>query len=140
LASRLAGFTEVPIDEQDYNSEEEEMADLIADNKIAELAEWNQIRLNDQLAKLNSKLDDIEVSGYNDIDLTEIAEGLFRPTLDPSSTGSQVTGEDVTAVSNSLSGAYQGAPRENAMRSVTCPSCGEEFSIDINEIPRPPAN
>lgn len=140
LASRIAGFTEVPVDEQDYESEEEEMADLIADNKIAELSEWNAIRLNDQLASLNTKLDDIEISGYSDIDLSELAEGLFSPSLDPAPARSEVTGEDVTAVSNSLSGEYQGAPRENAMRSVTCPSCGEEFSIDINEIPRPPAN
>lgn len=140
LASRIAGFTHVPIDEQDYESEEQEMADLIADNKIAELAEWNAIRLNDQLAGLNAKLDDIEVSGYSDIDLSELAEGLFSPTLEPAPSRSEVTGEQVTAVSDALSGDYQGAPKADAMRSVTCPSCGEDFSIDINEIPRPPSS
>ena len=140
LASRLAGFTEVPIDEQDYNSDEEEMADLIADNKIAELAEWNAIRLNDQLANLNVKLEDIELSGYSDIDLSELAEGLFSPSLDPAHANTAVSEQDVNAVSTALSGEYSGAPKQDAMRSVTCPSCGEEFSINVNEIPRPPPN
>ena len=38
-AARLAGIAEAPVDYQDYDSEAEELADLVADNRIAELAE-----------------------------------------------------------------------------------------------------
>lgn len=38
-AARLNGYTEAPVDYQDYGSESEEKADMIADNRLAELAE-----------------------------------------------------------------------------------------------------
>ena len=41
LAAVRAGFSEVPVDLQDYESEEEELADMVADNDIAELAEMD---------------------------------------------------------------------------------------------------
>src|SRR4030043_702688 len=37
-AAQLLGCKQVPVDLQDYASEEEEMLDLLADNRIAELA------------------------------------------------------------------------------------------------------
>lgn len=39
LAAQKLELTEVPVDRQDYASEAEEWADLIADNRIAELAD-----------------------------------------------------------------------------------------------------
>lgn len=134
MASRIAGFTEVPIDEQDYESEEEELADLIADNKIAELAEWNAIRLSSQLTELNASLEDIEITGFDEIDLSEIAEGLFRPNLEPANDAREVSAEDISSVSNALANNFDGAPaNQSGLRNVICPSCGEEFSININE-------
>ena len=44
-ALRLLGWEKVAIDKQDYANEAEEHADLIADNKIAELAEHLTIEL-----------------------------------------------------------------------------------------------
>ena len=38
-AAKLEGLTEVPVDYQNYTNEAEEYADLVADNRIAELAE-----------------------------------------------------------------------------------------------------
>ena len=37
-AAKLNGWTEVPIDLQDYASRDDELADMVADNQIAELA------------------------------------------------------------------------------------------------------
>ena len=55
----------VPVERQDYASEAEEWADLVADNRIAELASID----NDELAKLLSDLDgldiDMELTGYS---------------------------------------------------------------------------
>jgi hypothetical protein len=136
LASRMAGFDKVPIDEQDYESEEQEMADMVADNKIAELAEWNSIRLNDQLANLNSKIDDIELSGFSDVDLSELAESLYAPELSPASATGEITGEQINAVGDRLTGQFDGAPQSQNLIKITCPHCGDDFSINATEIDR----
>ena len=47
----------VPVERQDYASEAEEWADLVADNRIAELASID----NDELAKLLSELDELDI-------------------------------------------------------------------------------
>lgn len=48
LAARKNGWTKVPIDQQEFFNEADEYAHLIADNKIAELAEHdNEKMLND---------------------------------------------------------------------------------------------
>mgnify|MGYP001606032513 FL=1 len=41
-AARLMGWKEVPVDEQDFASEADEWAHLLADNRLAELAEMDQ--------------------------------------------------------------------------------------------------
>lgn len=134
LASRIAGFTEVPIDEQDYDSKEQELADLVADNRIAELSSWNDIKLNDELAELKSKLEDVEITGFDDIDLSNLAENLFRPTLEPARANGEINQDAINAVGATLSNQFTGSRQE--LRSVTCPSCGDDFSISVNEINR----
>jgi len=131
LASRIAGFTEVPIDEQDYENEEEELADLIADNRIAELSDWNDIKLNDQLAGLKQKLSDVELTGYDDLDLGNLAESLFSPSLDPARANGDLSQDRINAVGTTLNNQFTGNNQE--LRSVTCPSCGDDFSISVND-------
>lgn len=45
-AARANGWTSVPVDRQDYATEADEYADMIADNKIAELAETDMAMVN----------------------------------------------------------------------------------------------
>lgn len=65
LEAALMLGCKVPVERQDYESEAEEWADLVADNRIAELASID----NDELAKLLSDLDeldiDMELTGYS---------------------------------------------------------------------------
>ena len=63
-AALKAGWREVPIDRQDYESEAAEWADLIADNRLAELAECDSEAL---LAMLRSVESDgvLELTGYD---------------------------------------------------------------------------
>ena len=53
---------QVPVDYQDYASEEAELADLLADNKLAELAENDESALADLLGELTGKID-LELAG-----------------------------------------------------------------------------
>lgn len=67
---------DVPIEEQDYESEKDELRDLLADNKLAELAETD----NDALARLLAEMgEDVQFTGFDD---TEI-DRLLREADDP---------------------------------------------------------
>ena len=69
-AAKLAGWLEVPVEVQKYENEAEEYADMIADNKIAELAEDNEERLAELIKELNGKVD-LAALGMDDADLSE---------------------------------------------------------------------
>lgn len=68
-AGILAGFTEVPVDYQDYLTEADEWADMIADNKIAELAEIENDTLKDLLEELDTGEIDISLTGFDEEEL-----------------------------------------------------------------------
>ncbi len=63
LAALLLGSM-VPIDRQDYESEADEWADLIADNRIAELSEIDDTLLAELLAEIGSSEIDLDLTGY----------------------------------------------------------------------------
>ena len=62
---------EVPVDYQDYESEAEELADLVADNRIAELSNLDDDLLRDLMENINSFEFDMELTGF---EISEIAE------------------------------------------------------------------
>ena len=69
LAALSLGLTEVPVDVQDYESEAAEYADLIADNRIAELSNID----NDLLGQLLADTGDFaDVTGYSDSDIDRL--------------------------------------------------------------------
>lgn len=60
------------MDLQDYDSDEEEMADLLADNKIAEKAVNDERMLAEIFAGLDAEGFDMELTGYSDSELAQI--------------------------------------------------------------------
>lgn len=73
LAGKLIGCP-VPVDYQDYATEADEMADLVADNRIAELAEMDK----KMLAEIMSQFDEesISLTGYSESEIDEITASL----------------------------------------------------------------
>lgn len=69
-AAKLLNYDKVPIDYQDYENEAMEWADMIADNKIAEMAEIDDELLKTLLTDLKDIDFDIELSSFtvDDID------------------------------------------------------------------------
>jgi DNA modification methylase len=65
LAALKAGWREVPIDRQDYDSEAAEWADLIADNRLAELAESDSESLLELLQATEAE-GLLALTGYDD--------------------------------------------------------------------------
>jgi len=63
-AAKLLQVEQVPIDRQDYATEADEWADLIADNRIAELAETDDKELSALLGEIADKID-LEAVGFD---------------------------------------------------------------------------
>lgn len=64
LAALTAGYTEVPVDYQDYDSEEQELADIVADNQLARMSEMDTGKLQAILVPLNTNKMNMEMTGF----------------------------------------------------------------------------
>lgn len=84
-AAKLIGC-QVPVEMQSFRTEAEEHAHMIADNRVAELAGWN----DEELAKLLKDIDasDLNLTGFDDADLDNLllavggADGAPEAKLD----------------------------------------------------------
>lgn len=70
LAAKHAGFTEAPVEYQNYKTEAEEIADLVADNRLAELAEMDKGKLAELFAELEPGT--IKLTGYSEEEAEDI--------------------------------------------------------------------
>ena len=66
----------VPVDYQDYASEAEEWADLIADNRLSELSTLDTTMLVDLIGEMDTGEVPVELTGYSEEDLAEIIAAL----------------------------------------------------------------
>lgn len=62
-AAKLLGEEVVPVDRQKYKNEADEWADLIADNKVAELATIDGSKLGDLIVELDQLNFDLDLTG-----------------------------------------------------------------------------
>lgn len=75
-AAHLEGLSEVPVDYQNYASDAEELADLIADNRIAELADPDMQKLAGLFEEIALTDVPIDMTGYTLSEYSEIADAL----------------------------------------------------------------
>jgi hypothetical protein len=77
LAGYEAGSQYAPIEWQDYDNDSAEMADLVADNRIAELAVLDQDAIAGILAELKENTDDLdpELSGFTTEQIEDMIAG-----------------------------------------------------------------
>lgn len=87
LAARLEGMKEAPVDYQNYTNEAEEYADLVADNRIAELAETDNKLLADIFADIDTGEIPMELTGYTEGEVqslvTALSEALHNDLSEP---------------------------------------------------------
>ena len=76
LTAELEELKEVPVEFQNYDSDEAELADLTADNRIAELAEIDTKMLADVFADIDTGVIDFDLSGYTEDEYKDIATAL----------------------------------------------------------------
>lgn len=76
MAAKFAGLEFVPVDFQHYDSMDAELADLLADNKIAELAEIDSKMLADVFADIDLDSVDVDITGYTEGEYEDIMAAL----------------------------------------------------------------
>lgn len=86
MAAELEDLAEVPVDYQNYASEAEELADLTADNRIAELATTDNRMLAEVFADIDTGEIPFLLSGYTEEEygniVTALSEAIHRQELD----------------------------------------------------------
>ena len=75
-AALLEGVKEAPVDYQNYTTEAEEYADLVADNRIAELSETDSKLLADILADIDTGEIPMELTGYTEDEVANLVTAL----------------------------------------------------------------
>ena len=101
-AAQLLDLKQVPIDLQDYKSDALELADLVADNRIAELAETDMVGLKDILESLDTGIIDMEITGFDLGEIEDLMTQFHVPETEPE---------------------YD----ENIETKTKCPKCGYEW-------------
>lgn len=77
-AARLAGLTEAPVELQSYPTPAAEVADLVADNRIAELAEIDFNALSGLLEELRTGPDfDLLLTGFTLAEADDLSAGVL---------------------------------------------------------------
>lgn len=72
MAAEKLGLEKVPVDLQDFKTEADELAHLVADNRIAELSEIDRSSLADIIGELDTGDLDLELTGFELPDLEEL--------------------------------------------------------------------
>jgi hypothetical protein len=123
LAAQKLGLTEVPVDYQDYDSDEAEHADMIADNRIAEIAELDLPMLKDLLQEIDTGVLDMDLTGYTQVDLTDLLTDMtYEPVI-----GTGIVGQDdIDRAQKKLDGATDD---DQHLIEVECPECGHMFRV-----------
>lgn len=104
-AARKLGLDLVPVNVQPFENEAAEWAHLLADNRIAELADIDRDGLAELIKEMEGKID-MELTGFDETAVSEILEqmgdGDFEPTDDDQN-------------------------RLDEVLPLTCPYCEKEF-------------
>ena len=82
-AAHLLGVSSVPVDFQNYESEAAEWADLIADNRIAELARPDMPMLMDLLQDLDTGDFDMDMTGFEFGELERLMTSFADADVEP---------------------------------------------------------
>jgi len=76
MAAKYAGLEFVPVDLQHYDSMDAELADLLADNKIAELSDIDSKMLAEVFADIDTEVLDVDITGYTEDEYEDIMAAL----------------------------------------------------------------
>lgn len=130
VAALALGMVKVPCIEVSHLTQAQKAAYVIADNRLAELSDWNIDMLLDETTSLMDMGFDIELSGIDTDFLNSLTMNIgYEPELNPSANTNQVSNQNVSEATIKLGEAFQQKAIQNLIE-VICPACAEEFNID----------
>jgi len=102
-AARKLGLTQVPVDFQDYINEASEWADMVADNRIAELSSMDEGDLSGLFSEIHDNFPafDMELTGFTEEELP-----TFNPVDPAPSGGSTPTDAETTVALTTLASRF----------------------------------
>ncbi len=81
--ARYLDAREVPVDYQDYKDETEEWQDILADNKIAEMSERDEVAVAAMIKELSDRGANTQLTGYRDQEVEKMLAKLRGEVADP---------------------------------------------------------
>ena len=81
IAAKKLGVQIVPVDYQEFNSDADEMAVLVADNRLAELSETSEEDLKNILSELDGRIE-IDLTGFSDAEVEQLLRDINTDVLD----------------------------------------------------------
>ena len=105
-AARKAGLTEVPCVQVEHLTKTQQRAYVLADNRLALMAEWDQATLATEMEELQGLDIDVESLGFTPHEIDEVLQGFtFEPGMEDG----------------------QGKLDELDPKICKCPKCGHQF-------------
>ena len=126
--AQFLGLQEVPIDLQGYASEAEEIQDLLADNRISELSERNDVEVAALLQQLEEQGTDTIATGYDQASMDKILNRLADAH------GDDDAGADEISIADKLQAKYGvkvGQLWRLGEHRIFCGSCTEAASWKV---------
>ena len=113
LAAQKLRLKEVPVEYQEYETEASELADLMADNRIAELSKNDKRKLLNLFEEFDTGEVDFELSGFEENEYKNLAHQFDEFSFK----GKEEEGEEV------------GSVKAPTSKIIYCPNCGEEIEV-----------
>jgi len=127
FAAKSLGMESVPCVTARGWSDSQKKAYVIADNKLSEGSEWDSSLYFAELKEINESGFDLGLIGFDEnISLD------FHPNLDPTTSHSDVSANDMSKAQNAMSDNMDRLTGDRSARGaeVMCPYCAETFTFD----------
>jgi len=99
-AARLAGLKSAPVEYQNFESEDEELSALLADNKLAELAEIDFSKLTELFKDFDFQ--DLELTGYSQSEYDDLISQFSQLNLPDEDEPAEITGKNAFTQSGDI--------------------------------------
>lgn len=131
MAAKKLGLEEVPVIVLDHLTDVQQQALVIADNKLALNAGWDDALLSEQLLALANEEFDLNAIGFGEDDLAEIIGDVYEPVYNPTFDTKSVTDRDVERASVDIANQIEGIKADKSEKAVEviCPYCAETFNV-----------
>jgi len=77
-AAKMLGMNQVPVSYQDFTTEAQEKAHLLADNRLSELSELDNTKLKDLLQELDTGEIDMDLTGFDNEEIQALMTQYFQ--------------------------------------------------------------